>query len=378
MRILFTASPLSDQIWPLLPLLRAVSGAGHHVVVATGPDLVGEIQGRGYQTWSIGPAAREAWAELRSSPAPMDATEQFARSASVLFGRPGAARARDVLSRATHWGPDAVVHNLTEVAGAEVAALTGAREIVIGPTGEVRGAQDLLPLITAELAATLNTPDRYADILATPYLDPRVPGLAIDQPTAFADVRRVRPEVEGPVHRLPLRVQRFGDQRTVLLSLGRHAARPQLLTTVLEGLRRFGINIIVETGPTLDLSSLGQPPRNVAVGQVIDYARALPLCTAVISNAAAELTVGALGHGLPMVNLPGGGDQLTTAHRVSRIGAGITVQPDRLTPGAVRRALADILADPAYTAAAHAQQAAIAALPSAAEVMSDLTVTVPA
>ena len=50
-------------------------------------------------------------------------------------------------------------------------------------------------------------------------------------------------------------------------------------------------------------------------------------------------------------------------------GAGITVQPDRLLPGAVRRALADVLADPAYARAARAQQAAIAALPSAADVL---------
>ena len=363
---------------PMLPLVRAASAAGHQVVVATGPDLVDELQRRGYQTWSIGPTAREAWSELRSSQPPVDAAEQFARSASVLLGRPGVARSRDVLSRAAHWAPDVVVHSLTEIVGAEVAALTGALEIVVGPTGEVRGAQALLPLVTAELAAALSTPDRYADILAAPYIDPRVPALASDRPSAFANVRRVRPELDEPVHRLPLRVQRFGDRRTVLLSLGRHAVRPQLLSTALQGLRGFGINLIVETSPAIGLSGLGQAPRNVAVGQVIDYARALPLCTGVITNAAAELTVGALGHGLPMVNLPGSGSQLITAHRVSRIGAGITVLPGRLTPDAVRHAVADLFADPAYAAAAQVQEAAIAALPSAADVLSDLTVTVPA
>jgi UDP:flavonoid glycosyltransferase YjiC (YdhE family) len=68
MRILFTAGPLRGHLQSLLPLLRAASAAGHQVLVATGPDLVGELQRRGYQTWSIGPAARETWAELRSRP----------------------------------------------------------------------------------------------------------------------------------------------------------------------------------------------------------------------------------------------------------------------------------------------------------------------
>ena len=116
----------------------------------------------------------------------------------------------------------------------------------------------------------------------------------------------------------------------------------------------------------------------MATGPVIDYPRALPLCTAVIGNASTELSVGALRHGLPMVNLPGGRDELATASRISQIGAGITLQPDRLTPGAVRHALGDVFADPSYAAAAQAQQAAIAALPSAADVLADLTATVPA
>ena len=322
----------------MLPLLRAASAAGHQVVVATGPDLVGELQRRGYQTWAVGPAVRDVWSELRSSPPAEDSAEQFSRSASVLYGRPGIARALELLSRAAHWAPDVVVHSLTEVAGAEAAARTGAHEIVVGPTGDVRSAHDLLPLITAELAASLSTPDRYADILAALYLDPRVPGLATDRPTTFAHVRLVRPELEEPRHRLPLRVQRFGDQRTVLLTLGHEAARPSLLSTALAGLRGFRINLLVETGPAGELPELGQPPGNVAIGRVINYARALPLCSAVIGNASNELTTGALGHGLPMINLPSSRNQAVTAHRVSQIGAGITLPPDRLNPGAVRRA----------------------------------------
>lgn len=373
MRILFTASPLIGQLRPMLPLVRAAGRAGHQVVVATGADLVRELQRRGLQTWSVGPTAREILAAL-SAHQQSDGPADPRRTASLMFGRPGAARARDLLPRAAHWRPDLVVHELTEVAGAEMAALTGAREIVVGPTGEVAAAEALLPAVTAELATALRTPDRYADLVTAPFLDPRVPGLAPDAPTTFADVRAVRPELDEPQVRLPLRALRFGDRSTVLLSLGRRNTRADTLLAALDGLRGFGLNLVVETG-RVDLSGLGQPPRNVALAPVVDYARALPQCVAVIGDGSAELTAGALAHGRAQVLLPWTGEQLTTGRAVVGLGAGVIVQPARLVPGAIRRALADVVADPGYARAARAQSAAIAALPSAADVLADLTAT---
>jgi UDP:flavonoid glycosyltransferase YjiC (YdhE family) len=378
MRILVTTSPLMGHLRPMLPLLRAAGAAGHEVVVATGPDLARELQRRGYQTWSVGPAAAAVHAVRAAQPSAADPAGHLRRSASTMFGQPGAARARDLLPRASRWQPDLVVHEITEVAGAEVAALTGAREIVVGPTGDVAPAEALLPVVTAELAATLRTPDRHRDLLAATFLDPRVPALAADRPTTFADVRPLRPELDEPQTRLPLRAQRFGGETTVLLSLGRHGVRGDTLLGALDGLRGFGINVLVETGSDLDLTQLGQPPRNVAVAPVIDYARALPLCSAVIANGAAELTAGALAHGLPLVTLPRTPEQLATARALHTLGAGRTVQPDQLRPGAVRRALADVIADPVYARAARRQQTAIAALPSAADLLADLTLPVAA
>lgn len=362
----------------MLPLVRAASAAGHEVVVATGPDLARDVQRRGHQTWSVGPAAADILAARSAQRPATNAADRIRRSASVMFGQPGVARARDLLSRASRWSPDLVVHEITEVAGAEVAALTGAREIVVGPIGEVGAAEALVPLVTAELAATLHTPDRHREIVAAPFLDPRVPALAPDRPTTFADVRPLRPELDEPQSRLPLRAQRFPGQTTVLLSLGRHGADGETLLGALDGLRGFGVNVLLETGSDLDLTALGQAPRNVAVAPVIDYARGLPLCHAVIGNGAAELTAGALASGLPLVTLPRTPDQLATARALQALGAGLTVQPDRLRPGAVRRALADVLADPAYARAAGEQQAAIAALPSAADVLADLTLPIAA
>lgn len=64
MRVLFTAWPGYGHLMPMLPLARAARDAGHDVVIATGPDLAGQMQLRGFATR---PAGRpDAGRELRA------------------------------------------------------------------------------------------------------------------------------------------------------------------------------------------------------------------------------------------------------------------------------------------------------------------------
>ena len=64
MRILFTASPLVGHVFPMLPLMYAARDAGHEVVMATGAEMVPDLQRRGFTTWTVGPGLGEAVAEL--------------------------------------------------------------------------------------------------------------------------------------------------------------------------------------------------------------------------------------------------------------------------------------------------------------------------
>ncbi|MCK0440433.1 glycosyl transferase [Gordonia alkaliphila] len=75
--------------------------------------------------------------------------------------------------------------------------------------------------------------------------------------------------------------------------------------------------------------------------------------------ARADLVICGGGHGLlaktlsagvPTVVVPGGGDQWELANRVDRAGAGVLVRP--VTRAAMRAAIADVLGDPSYAAAA--------------------------
>jgi UDP:flavonoid glycosyltransferase YjiC (YdhE family) len=372
MKILFTLSPLASHLRAMLPTIRAAARAGHDVVVGTGPDLIDDLQRRGYQTWAAGPSAREAWAELNVAPPPSSVTEQLTASASALFGRPGVARARVMLPLASRWAPDLVVHDPTEVAGAEVAALIGAEQVVHGIGVQGYRQFPMLPLVTAEFARSLGTADRFAEITSAPYLDPTVPTLR-PHPVGlfFPDVRPFRPELEAtrPGARLPLRVQRFSQDRTVLITLG---AGPELLSTVLGALREVPVNVLIETG-AYEVGALGSLPQNVAAARELPPALALPLCSAMISHGGTAITTAALAYGLPQVILPRGADQRGNAALLVREGVAIGVSRENVQPGAVRRALADVLALPAYPAAAQRLRDAFLSMPTAAEALHTLT-----
>lgn len=377
MKILFTLSPLASHLRAMLPMIRAAAAAGHDLVVATGPDLIDDLQRRGYQTWSIGPSAREAWAELNLAPPPASTSDQLARSASVLFGRPAIQRAQAMLPRATRWLPEVVIHDASELAGAEAAALLGADHIVHGIGAQGYRQFPMLPLITAEFAAALGTPDRFAEIVGSPYLDPTMPSLrSLPTSLVFPDVRPIRPELEAPRPgaRLPLRAQRFTLDRTVLITLGGGA---ELLATVLSALRPIPVNVLLETGP-VEVGQLGPLPAQVAAAREIPLSLALPLCAAVINHGSSTVTTAAVAYGLPQVILPRGADQRGNAATLVRAGAAIGVSPTQLQPGAVRRALADTLAIPGYANAARALRDRYLSTPTAGQALDALVARVAA
>jgi UDP:flavonoid glycosyltransferase YjiC (YdhE family) len=376
MRILFTISPLAAHLAAMLPTIRAAAAAGHDVVVATGPDLATEIHRRGFPCWTAGPGGRQAWSEFAAHPASADELAQRKHLACVLYAQPAVARLRELLPRVHRWSPDLVIHDLTDAAGAEIAALTGAGQIVHGTGSQTNRQLAMLRLISTEFAAELMLPDRFADTLNAPFLDPTPAFVQPQAPLLFSHVHPVRPEVD-PVRagdRLPLRVQRFAYERTVLLNLG-PSQRPDLLATALDVISRFEVNLLVETGPRIEVGMLGPVPMHVAAAQWMAPALTLPLCSAVVSYGGTGAVLGAVTHGLPQVVVPLGDEPRQNAIILNKSGAGIAVPCHPLVPGALRRALADVLANPAFARTAQLHRAAIAAMPTAAEVVQQLTET---
>jgi len=373
--MLFTAGPLVGHVFPMLPLMYAARDAGHEVVMATGADMVPDLERRGFATWTVGPGLGEAVAELTSASAVPAASheEQLGRDAVHLFARPSVRRALDLIPRAAAWGPGIVISEITELAGREVACATGALYATHGFGTHVPGTSALAAVMFDHVSAELGTPNRRHAFETGLYIDPCPPGL---QSPEFGEMEvwSIRPGHGGiaPDERLPPQFLDLPERPLVYLTLGTVFNDPELARTVLDAIQDLPISIAVTTGPGIDPALLGRRPANVAAAPFVAQALLLPLASAVVSHTGSGTMLGALAAGLPQVCLPRGADQFANAERLHAVGAGIRLLPDDVTPDRLRAAVSSVLDDPAYADAATAMKAEIAAMPLAADVLDDL------
>ena len=159
MKFLFTSNPLYGHFMPMVPLIRAAAAAGHEVRVATGSDLTGLVRHHGFPLWLVGSTFSEAMASMPPAifDRPPSDLERMRAGALTLFGRPGVARARQLIPMATEWRPDIVVHELFEIAGIEAAAASGALDVVHGFGTQETYLPELASMVCAAAAAELGT-----------------------------------------------------------------------------------------------------------------------------------------------------------------------------------------------------------------------------
>ncbi|MFQ6331436.1 glycosyltransferase [Nocardia sp. CWNU-33] len=129
-----------------------------------------------------------------------------------------------------------------------------------------------------------------------------------------------------------------------------HTGVAGMVETVLEALDGAGVRVAI--------SLLDSPPTDLPSWATAGLGRQDELLThsaAVVGGGGHGLLAKSLLAGVPIVTIPGGGDQWELANRAARQGSSILVRP--LTADAVRSAVLDLLHTPAYTAAARSAAA---------------------
>ena len=379
MKFLFTTNPLLGHLLPMVPLIRAVRAAGHEVRVATGADLAPAVHRHGFPVWAVGPTMGQVWAELRDSAD--DSRSEFERRrhrARVLFAEPGVARARQLMPMAASWRPDVVVHELTEIAGWEAAAVSGAVDVVHGLGTYERYLPELAQMVCTMAAEQLGTPNRARAVLTAPYLDPCPPSLQAPGAAPFRQVLPIRPEIGTvyPGERLPEAMRYLPYDQTIYLTLGTVFNGPEAWETVLEAVVDLDVNVLATTGPDLDPASLGPWPGHIVLERFVPQALVMRHVDAVVCHAGSGTMLGALAAGRPLVALPIGADQFANAEQIVRSRVGLAVPPESRTPATVRAAITQVLNSLGFAQAAYAVQAEIAAMPSAERRAADLVARV--
>ncbi|MFX0580980.1 glycosyltransferase [Nocardia nepalensis] len=157
-----------------------------------------------------------------------------------------------------------------------------------------------------------------------------------------------------------------GDEPLVMVAPSTaHTGVAGMVDTVLAALEGSGVRVAV--------SMLDTPPADLPPWATAGLGRQDELLTH------ASVVVGGGGHGLlaksllagvPIVTVPGGGDQWELANRAARQGSSILVRP--LTVDAVRAAIRDILDTPSYTTAAQKAASSVAEVADAIGICHDV------
>ncbi|GAA3621959.1 glycosyltransferase [Microlunatus ginsengisoli] len=380
MRLLFSCTPLTGHLLPLLPLARAAARAGHEVVIASGPDLCAEIERQGFAAWPVGPSMAEIRALMAGTvpePGTAPGPERVFASALGMFIRPSGSRAVELRLRAEDWRPDVVVQEPYELGAGFVQPATG-RRIVHGLGADYPRFADFVAMGHGQLSAMLGLPDPHRAYLDAPYLDP-FPARLQPPVRPWRDIRPIRPEAGIPVTgaadsgaTLPESFRRLPYERTVYLTLGTVFTAIERWRALLAGVASLPVNVVATTGPGLDPAELGSLPTNVAAECFVPQALILPHCSAVVCHAGAGTVLGALSAGLPLVLLPAGADQFQNAAAVVRAGAGIMLAPEEVSAATVAAAVRTVLDDAARRDAARLLGRDLAALPSADDALADV------
>lgn len=367
MRIAVVAGPDAGHAFPAVSLGLALRDAGHQVAFVSGTQWSAPAMAAGLDFVPIGDVTRQ----------PKDVDFGW-----VLWGR-SREMAPGLADSLRTWSAEAAVVDTVTVAGWFAADLAGIPRIELVPHGLQAPSRYLPPPGTGlapgrtpvgrgrdALLRRLHARSRRAGEAACaearrslglpPYGPPvatlvaTLPGLEPDRPDWPE-----RTEVVGPLEWDPAAVdldEPPGDGPLVFLADSSATGRPQaLLSVAAQGFR----------GLRLACTRFGDRAEGLPYGMVAGPGRQAPLldrAAVVVCAGGHGMVAKALVRGLPLVVVPGPGDQKENACRVARLGAGVNLPPARLSPESLRRAVDRVLGDPAYAAAARRIAATAAGL----------------
>lgn len=343
MRVLFSSTSGLGHVYPLVPLARALSTAGHQVLWAGHASVGALVSWAGLASAPAGLQGAGFTAvidDLRRRGRQLPPTERAAFMFPHVFGSAlPPAMATGLLALAREWHPDLLIHEQAEMASPLVAAVIGVPSVMQSYGGAVP------PAILTEAADRLESLWRayglaipaYAGCFDAPFLDICPPSVRPVPLTHVPIVQQLRPTPYAGPYQDGLVVP-GGSDPLIYLTLGTIPGTTATLSAVLRALSRMSVRIIATAGPEADPAALGEQPAHIAVTRYAPQTQILPLCDAVISHAGSGTFLGALAHGLPQLCLPQAADQFRNAHACVRAGAGLALHPDDATPSAIVQA----------------------------------------
>ncbi len=128
----------------------------------------------------------------------------------------------------------------------------------------------------------------------------------------------------------------------VYVSLGTvFNGQPQVFHTLLDGLARHDVGVVVSAGASFERLQARAGPRT-HVFRSVPQVPLLQQVDLVVTHGGNNTVQESLAAGRPMVVVPFGGDQLANARRVERLGVGTAILPSELSAAAIAQAVTQV------------------------------------
>jgi UDP:flavonoid glycosyltransferase YjiC (YdhE family) len=420
-RFLFAATPAAGHVNPGLPIIRALTDAGHQVLLTTAPDFAAAAGAAGARFVPLPPDASIDASTLDDrypARAKLTGARLIRHDLVHFFTAPAAAQARHVLGLLDREPADVLVGDTGFVGGGLIAERSGIPLGVYGITVFPYASRDVAPFgmalppradllgrvrnrVLGELlrrfiaGPSVAAMDRQRQLVGLPpagrtvldwtertklYLQLSPPGFDYprsDLPAVVHSIGMPEPPVPAGWTPPPWWAELTG-RRVVFVTQGTVATDPdQLLRPALAGLADLDVLVVAVTGGP-DPVGLGPLPANARVAPYLPYGPVLSRAAVAVTNGGFGGVQLALAHGLPLVVAGKTEDKAEVAARVAWTGIGLDLRTQRPSPGALRAAVRQVLDSPSYAARARelAARAPAAEAPGrAAELLETLAAT---
>lgn len=365
MRVLAVSAPLLGHVFPMVPLLSALTEIGHEVRVATGGDALRAGES-GPPTVDVAPGfAFDRVARSVMLRHPLVARAERAgtggtRGVSLLFGAVNDRIADRVCGAAADFRPDLVVYEPLAAAGAIAAARLGVPAVLL-ENSLFDG-----PALVDATAARLSDAMRRNGVGALP-----PPAMVLrTRPASMSEAPGGRPLRHVPYSGTGEAPRRLlePDRPRILVSRSTVAGPGGggLMAAVVKAATGLDAEVVL-IRPERSVVAKGLPG-NVQAVDWVPLAAVLPHCAALVHHGGAGGVLGALATGVPQLATPGPGDRRHNAELLAASGAGLAVAARDITTAHLER----LLGDGALAAAASRVRDEIAAMPGPREVAESL------
>jgi len=123
-----------------------------------------------------------------------------------------------------------------------------------------------------------------------------------------------------------------------------------LYRSCIDALKDTGYQVILSVGEQVSVEAFGELPEQIQVYNRVDQIAVLEKADVFVSHCGMNSVSESLYFGIPLVMLPKTSEQGGVAARVAQLGAGVLLEKE--TPDAIRKAVRDVLENPAYRKAA--------------------------